>query len=113
MLRGESLAEATTRQLLETVGPEVRFTVDPDEQPLYVAQYFTEPREVGGWDSRQHAIGLTFAIPLEGVLHPQGEAIRFEWFTRNELPSPEEFGFGQEKVVAACLARLDEPSKSR
>src|SRR5438309_1951881 len=38
MFRNESLAEAAARQLRDTLGPQVRFNVPADAQPLYTAQ---------------------------------------------------------------------------
>ncbi|HUO06775.1 MAG TPA: DUF4916 domain-containing protein [Phycisphaerae bacterium] len=109
MFRDESIAQSITRQLHQTLGQNIRFPLDPDPQPLYVAQYFPTPRpphEVGGIDLRQHSVALTFAIPIEGQPVAQDEALNFQWFSPATLPAPTDFGFNQDRVVAACLAKL-------
>ena len=104
--RNESFAEAVQRQLHETLGTAITFDLHTIDQPLYVAQYFTTARPVGIVDPRQHAIGLTFALPIAGDPQPQGEALSFQWFPPTKLPSARQFGFGQRKVVAECLRRF-------
>jgi ADP-ribose pyrophosphatase YjhB (NUDIX family) len=108
--RNESLAEAIGRQLRETLGEAIEYRLDADPQPDYVVQYFTTAREIGSVDPRQHALTLNFCIVLGGEPEPRGEAIDFRWFERDRLPPVEEFGFGQERVVAACLAARDRAS---
>jgi ADP-ribose pyrophosphatase YjhB (NUDIX family) len=104
--RNESIAEAITRQLRETLGSRIVFSIDADPQPDYVAQYFTAARPVGTLDPRQHALTLNFMVPLTGDPEPAGEAIDFRWFDPSGLPKCEEFGFGQDQIVAACLRNL-------
>lgn len=106
LFRDETFAQAIARQIHETLGPGVRFEVPPNPQPSHVAQYFTTPRGANPIDPRQHAIGLTFIVDVEGVITPAGEAHHFEWFRVENLPSPNQFGFGQDGVVAACLRSL-------
>ena len=101
--RNESIAEAIARQLRETLGTRLSFDLHPDPQPDYVAQYFTTARGIGTVDPRQHALTLNIVVPLTGDPKPRGEAIDFRWFLPSQLPPPEEFGFGQDRVVAACL----------
>ncbi|MDB5304522.1 MAG: hypothetical protein JWM97_2071 [Phycisphaerales bacterium] len=103
LFRDESIAQAIIRQIRETLGPTVRFEVPPDPQPTYIAQYFTTPQGANPVDPRQHAIGLTFVVGVEGDITPSGEAHHFEWFEVEKLPLPDQFGFGQERVLAACL----------
>jgi ADP-ribose pyrophosphatase YjhB (NUDIX family) len=103
--RNESVAEAITRQLLETLGTHIAFQIEPDPQPAYVAQYFPVAREVGSLDPRQHALTLNFVIPITGEPRAGGEALEFRWFEPSRLPGPEQFGFGQDRFVAACLQR--------
>ncbi|MEO7001320.1 MAG: DUF4916 domain-containing protein, partial [Ktedonobacterales bacterium] len=91
------------RQLHEALGDHISFHVVPDEQPLYVAQYIQHPTHVFPVDPRKHAIGLTYCLEIEGEPTAQGEALLFDWFSPDMLPSPAQFGFGQERVVAACL----------
>lgn len=109
LCRNESFPEAISREIRDALGNEVRFTVEDDIQPAYVAEYFTVLRERGAFDPRQHAIGLTFCVPIQGNMRPQGEALSFAWFKCSQLPAPEEFGFNQDRIVAACLARLHSP----
>ena len=106
MLRNESLAEAVGRQIRETLGPGVRFALPVDAQPAHVAQYFTERRPEGPLDPRQHAIGMTFAVAIEGEARPAGEAHDFRWFAIDALPRAEEWGFEQDRVARSVLARL-------
>jgi ADP-ribose pyrophosphatase YjhB (NUDIX family) len=101
--RNESIAEAIARQLRETLGTAIAFFLDADPQPDYVSQYFTTARSVGIVDPRQHSLTLNFMIPLTGDPAPVGEAIDFRWFDPSRLPLPQEFGFGQDQVVAGCL----------
>ncbi len=106
LLRNESLPEALQRQVRETLGHAVTVEPPPDQQPTYIEQYFTTPRAEGRVDPRQHALGLIYCLPIEGEVQVQGEALRFAWFDTNELPSPDEFGFGQHRSVCICLQRL-------
>ncbi len=104
MFRDESLADAATRQLRETLGPAIRFAIPPDRQPDYVAQYFTTPRPDSLLDPRQHAITLVFVVPIDGPVTPGGEALSFHWFESGELPKTEQWGFAQDEVTRASLA---------
>lgn len=105
MFREESMAEAAARQLLETLGPEVRFEIGPDAQPHFVAQYFTSKRSIGFVDPRQHALTMLFVVPISGSIIPMGEAADFKWFDPNGLPSSEQWGFGQDEIVQQTMAR--------
>ncbi len=109
LFRNESIAQCITRQLHQTLGQNIRFPLDPDPQPLYIAQYFPTPHpDVPHCiDLRQHSLALTFAIPIEGDPTAQDEALNFQWFPTNALPSPTDFGFNQDRIVATCLAKLN------
>jgi hypothetical protein len=105
-LRNESVADGIARQIRETLGPLVRFEVPRDPQPAYVAQYFTERRAGANLDPRQHAIGMTFAVAIDGEVRCGGEAHDFAWFGVEELPAPEAWGFEQDRVARAVIARV-------
>lgn len=106
MLYGESFGEAVERQLYLTLGEEVSFNVAPTSQPVYVAQYRPFVGQGFQLDPRQHAIGLTYCLEVSGSPKAQGEAITFSWFGLDKLPQPQDFGFQQDRIVAACLERL-------
>jgi ADP-ribose pyrophosphatase YjhB (NUDIX family) len=106
LCRNESFPEAISREIRDALGNQAQFKLREDIQPDYVAQYFTVSKESGGFDPRQHAVGLTFCVLIQGNIHPQGEALSFAWFHCSQLPAPEEFGFNQDRVVVACLARF-------
>jgi hypothetical protein len=101
---------AVARQLFQALGAQVLFNLDANAQPAFVAQYFTNPRSNGGYDPRQHAIGLTFCVEIAGPLVPQGEAIDFQWFEERSLPASHEIGFGQSHVIEGALRCLTERS---
>jgi ADP-ribose pyrophosphatase YjhB (NUDIX family) len=99
------MSEAARRQLRETLGDDIQFQIDPAAQPEYIAQYFTEDRGFGLIDPRQHAIALTFVVEVSGTARAAGEAYEFRWFPVTHLPLPDQCGFGQDRVIAACLTR--------
>jgi ADP-ribose pyrophosphatase YjhB (NUDIX family) len=106
MLYGESFGKAVRRQLTDTLGKNINFEIAPTSQPMYVAQYRPFIGDGFQLDPRQHAIGLTYCIEIFGEPRAQGEASAFDWFEPKALPQPQEFGFQQDRVVAACLKRL-------
>jgi ADP-ribose pyrophosphatase YjhB (NUDIX family) len=110
MWRNESIADTASRQLLETLGPAVRFQIDADRQPDYVVQYFTTRRSIGFVDPRQHALTLAIVVPITGDITAMGEAESFSWFDPDTLPSPEEWGFGQDKAAEHCVANWTKKS---
>lgn len=105
VFHNESLAQAVQRQLVETLGTHITFSTTRLDQPTYVVQYFTTKRPHALLDPRQHAIGMTFCVPVEGTPMARGEALSFGWFPPDAIPSARQFGFGQRLVVEQCLKR--------
>lgn len=106
LLRHELVKDAISRQLIESLGNGVMFELQADPQPVYMAQYFTSPRPGAGWDPRQHAIGLVFAVGISGHQQPSGEALDFALFPADSPPSPNLVGFNQHPILLECLRRL-------
>lgn len=103
--RGETVSEALRRQVAETLGGRASVDVADDIQPHYVAQYAPEIRPPFSYDPRKHAIGLTFALRIDGEIAPRGEAVGFEWFDAKALPPSTAWGFQQDRPAAECLER--------
>jgi ADP-ribose pyrophosphatase YjhB (NUDIX family) len=89
---GETMREGLLRHLAHTLA---NATVDlpTDPQPDYVMQWFTDEIPASrdgveyGYDPRQHAVALCFAAEMRGEPVPVegGEAVRFGWFTLDEV----------------------------
>jgi len=103
LLYGESLSNAVRRQIRETLGPRAHPVLKRGQQPLYVAQYSPSGKKPFALDPRQHAVGLTYVVEIKGVPQASGEAIRYEWFNLDLLPSPKQFGFDQGRIVRVCV----------
>ena len=106
---GESLAEAITRHLTETLGAHAGVDVGSDPQPHYVMQYFRQAR-LGdslrsGWDPRKHAVALTFVIELPaGVTAVRGgEGTEFRWIPIELLATMTDTWPGSMTAVLAAL----------
>ena len=112
VLRGEIITDAIRRQLNETLGPNLKYKLNEDPQPFYVAQYFTKKNSYYGFDPRQHAIGLTYILNIEGEIMPCAEALDFKWFNCYKIPDSIEFGFQQDIILAKVL-ELIEQSKQK
>lgn len=100
---GETIGDAIKRELRDALGGAVAVDVTDDEQPAYLAQYGPWQRPPFSLDPRKHAVGLTFVLPIDGVVDPQGEARDFAWFPPHRLPTPAKWGFEQDRVAAAAL----------
>lgn len=107
LLREESLEEAITRQLLETLGTNIHFDIPTNIEPTHIAQYFVNRPEQKCLDPRQHALGITYCIPITGQPFAQGEAYDFKWFDIHQLPLVNEIGFDQQYLLNACLSKLN------
>lgn len=108
LLYGEKLWEGVKRQVRITLGKDVIINeTGSDHQPLYVAQYFNYNDNEFLRDPRQHAVGLTYAVPLSGIIKPRDEALDFKWFNLNKLPPPKDFGFNHDILLSRCLELLN------
>ncbi len=112
VLRGETLNEAVTRHLEETLGRNISWAGSFDElAPDGLLQYFPEAREGNfGVDPTKHSIALTWMVEIFGeVVVVGGEATDFHWFDVEKLPPRKAIGFGHWRMVEKLLARrLDE-----
>jgi ADP-ribose pyrophosphatase YjhB (NUDIX family) len=102
--RNESVGDAIRRQLVTTLGGAISFRLDEEPQPLYVAQYFRDRRDGHGWDSRKHAVALTFVIQVAGPMTPMNEALDVEWFPIDEPTPDDRMGFAQHWALKRALA---------
>jgi ADP-ribose pyrophosphatase YjhB (NUDIX family) len=102
----EPIKLGISRQLSETLGAKVRFALEAEPHPLFIAEYFSVQQRDKLFDPRQHAIGMIFGVELDGDATPCGEALEFKWYYLDRLPDDREIGFGQERFLAKCIARL-------
>jgi ADP-ribose pyrophosphatase YjhB (NUDIX family) len=105
--RGETIAKAIQRHVVETLGPEVLFdaTVVEENRPLAIVQYFPQPDETFLYDPRQHSVSLTYRLPLGGRVTAQGEAKDFAWFDLDDVPY-DHIGFGQTEIIKQGIDSL-------
>lgn len=106
VLHDEALEEAITRQLRDTLGSTIEFSLPDAQRPLYVAQYLPTQRGRFPHDPRKHAVALTYCVEIAGAIAPQNEALDFAWYSPDRLPPRAQFGFEQDRVVDLCLARF-------
>ncbi|MCL4339971.1 MAG: DUF4916 domain-containing protein [Nitrososphaerota archaeon] len=107
LLYGEKLWEGVKRQIRITLGDGISIsTTNEQKQPLYVAQYFSYKDDEFLRDPRQHTVGLTYALFLEGEVKPRDEALDFKWFSVNNLPKHDQFGFNHDILLRKCLELL-------
>ena len=104
----EGISPAVEREVGGALGAEAICSWVPTSIPLYIAEYFSRIIDGQLFDPRQHAVGLTFIVDVLGPIRVQGkEAKEFRWFDLNCLPTSDEFGFGQDRVVEECVRRLN------
>lgn len=103
ILKDETISDAIHRQLRETLGINIKYNLEKDPQPIYVAQYFGKKTSYYGFDPRQHAVGLTYFLNIEGEAKASGEALDFRWFNINQMPLHAEFGFKQDRILTKVL----------
>jgi ADP-ribose pyrophosphatase YjhB (NUDIX family) len=108
ILRGEAVAVAVARQLVSTLGEGVSFrSLDVERVPDAIGQYFPDSRPGFPDDPRQHSIGLSWLVAVDGELTPQGEATAFTWFDLSNFPARTTICFRQWLVMEELLALLE------
>lgn len=97
--RDETITEAIKRTLATDLGiNDFSFYQCEDSKPIIVKQYM-QKSEVDGdylYDPTKHAVALTYAITINGDLHPANEASDFVWLKNSK---DHQFGYGHEKVI--------------
>ena len=71
--------------------------------PFAVSEFFPSPSETGLTDDRQHAVALSYIIPVRGECEPRQDALQLSWMTPDEalsLDVQDEFEGGREASSA-------------
>ena len=108
--RGETVRAALLRHLHSTLDG-VEADVPADPQPDRVVQWFpttdeVEPGLVHGYDPRQHAVALVYAVTLAGQpTAGGGEATDFRWWSLAEVSAADDLWPGTEQTVRGALHR--------
>lgn len=107
VLYGELIRDAISRHVLKDLGP-VAFPRNPVSlQPFDVIEYFPTPDVTGYHDPRQHAVALSYVVPVTGECQPSQDALDLVWLTVEEASSEKvrsEMYGGQDRVVRSALA---------
>ena len=102
---GELLGDAVERHLHETLSgfDGSSIPVDP-RAPTAVAEFFPEQRNDVAFDSRRHAVALSYLVELpdEMPFGPRGEAHRCLWISEHDL-ARSDVGFRQWMVIEKML----------
>lgn len=96
----ETLEQAAKRHLSETLESTEVPALGMD--PFFVNQYFPDQRLGLGHDPRKHAIAICYTLTFEepALLIPRGEALAFQWFPNDSLPSPEKLWPGSQYMLS-------------
>lgn len=117
---GEDIETALRRHFRVDVGHEINLTTQWDK-PVGFFQ-FMRPRadgtiadNFGTEPSRKHAVSVLYLVQLDNgapvfgsTAHGGQEASGVEWFTLENMPPKEEFGYGQGVYFRKCLELAEE-----
>lgn len=107
VLYGEQIRDAINRHILKDLGPVAFPRIPLSLQPFDVIEYFPDPSVTGFQDPRQHAVALSYVVPVTGDCQPSQEALDLVWLDVNEASSEQvrsEMYGGQDRVVRSALA---------
>jgi ADP-ribose pyrophosphatase YjhB (NUDIX family) len=82
VLHGERIRDALMRHLEKDLGPTAFPVLPVSTVPAAVAEYFPWPDRLH--DPRQHAVALTFVVPVSGECQPRQDALEITWLTPEE-----------------------------
>lgn len=107
VLYHERIRDALIRNLEKDLGPVALPRIPLSPTPFAIAEYF--PTEGFGplHDSRQHAVALSFIVPVDGDCEPSQNALDIVWVSPEEAASDEvaqDMMGGQDVILRQALA---------
>ena len=106
----EGIREALSRHIEKDLGPMALPQLPSAIVPFTVGEYFPTPG-VGFHDSRQHAVALSYIVPMQGDCNPGSDSLEFTWFTPGDARTRElqaELSEGHAALLRQALAKLRE-----
>jgi ADP-ribose pyrophosphatase YjhB (NUDIX family) len=107
VLHGEMVRDALIRHLEKDLGNLALPLLPSSTLPVSVSEYFPDPEISGLHDPRQHAVALSYLIPVQGDCAPSQASLDLAWLTPTEAISERtasEMTGGQHKVLVTLLA---------
>ena len=89
VLYRETIRAALLRHLEKDLGAMAFPQLPVSTTPFAVAEFFPSPSETGLTDDRQHAVALSYIVPVRGECSPRQDALQLSWMSPEEALSPE------------------------
>lgn len=105
----ETIRAALMRHLEKDLGPMAFPQLPVSTTPFTVSEFFPSPSETGLTDDRQHAVALSYIVPVTGECAPRQDALELSWMTPEEALRPEiqaEFDGGRGDLVRQAVAHV-------
>ena len=80
----ETVRAALLRHLEKDLGPLAMPQMPSTTVPFAVSEFFPSPSETGLTDDRQHAVALSYIVPVRGECEPRQDALQLSWMTPDE-----------------------------
>ncbi|MBS6030567.1 MAG: NUDIX hydrolase family protein [Kocuria rhizophila] len=103
----ETVRAALLRHLEKDLGRLAMPQMPSTTVPFAVSEFFPSPSETGLTDDRQHAVALSYIIPVRGECEPRQDALQLSWMTPDEalsLDVQDEFEGGREDLIRQAIA---------
>lgn len=103
----ETVRAALLRHLEKDLGHFAMPQMPSTTVPFAVSEFFPSPSETGLTDDRQHAVALSYIIPVRGECEPRRDALQLSWMTPAEALSEdvqEEFEGGRGDLIRQAVA---------
>ena len=109
VMYGETLRDALFRHLEKDLGPMAFPQLPASPVPFQVAEYFPSPSPTQYTDERQHAVALSYVVPVTGTCDPRQDALELTWMSTEAASGADvaaEMEGGRGALVRAALASV-------
>ncbi|PKQ25306.1 MAG: DUF4916 domain-containing protein [Actinobacteria bacterium HGW-Actinobacteria-4] len=103
----ERIRDAVLRNIEKDLGTVALPRIPHNPTPFAVAEYFPTKGMTPFHDARQHAVALSFVVPVDGDCEPSQNALDIQWLTPEEAASEDvamEMTGGQDVLLRQGLA---------